>query len=340
MSFLDDYAKEEESNDIVELQKSLKRAHQKISSIKKSREDLVQAVYEATRDGFMLAKSAPPPRPRPDKRRKRAEVALLHMSDWQTGKVTPDYNSDVMSARVNKYIEKVSLITDIQRADHPVRDVVIMFGGDLVEGVDIFPGQAWEVDKTLFEQLEIVVKKVDQVVEWALGFFEHVHVVFEPGNHGRLGGRRGATPKGDNSDHMVGWFVSWHWKDEKRLTWEMRDHWFQKVVYGNYRAMLIHGDEVRGFGGNVPAQALLRKGTAWAAGAAQWEFTDLWVGHYHQSMLLTMPNGGIIRMTGSTESSNQYASEFVGAVSRPSQRLAFLDPDKGQVTSDHIIWLD
>jgi hypothetical protein len=57
-------------------------------------------------------------------------------------------------------------------------------------------------------------------------------------------------------------------------------------------------------------------------------------------MDLTMANGGRIFVTGSPESDNEYAKEFVAASSQPSQRLHFVDPVKGRVTAQYIVWLD
>lgn len=57
-------------------------------------------------------------------------------------------------------------------------------------------------------------------------------------------------------------------------------------------------------------------------------------------MTLTMANAGRIFMTGSPESDNGYAKEFVAAVGKPSQRLHFVDPDKGRVTGEFVLWLD
>ena len=50
--------------------------------------------------------------------------------------------------------------------------------------------------------------------------------------------------------------------------------------------------------------------------------------------------GGRIWVTGSPESDNQYAKSFIAAVGKPSQRLMFVDPNKGRVTSEYVCWLD
>jgi hypothetical protein len=57
-------------------------------------------------------------------------------------------------------------------------------------------------------------------------------------------------------------------------------------------------------------------------------------------MSLTLANGGRVFVSGSPESHNEYARVFVAAVGRPSQRLHFVDPDKGRVTAEYTVWLD
>ena len=104
--------------------------------------------------------------------------------------------------------------------------------------------------------------------------------------------------------------------------------------------MLAHGDEIKSFGGNVPAFGILRKCNAWASGAIPFQFQDVYLGHFHTPMTLTLANAGRVFVTGSPESGNAFAAEFVAATGIPSQRLHFVDPARGRVTSEHTIWLD
>ena len=107
-----------------------------------------------------------------------------------------------MRKRVLKFAHKAVRITDIQRADHPVRDLTIMFGGDMVEGLFNFPTQPFEIDATLFEQYVTVSQLLVDVVRYALINYEKVTVVAEWGNHGRIGSKRDNVPRSDNFDRM------------------------------------------------------------------------------------------------------------------------------------------
>jgi hypothetical protein len=67
--------------------------------------------------------------------------------------VTPDYNSDIAAERVYRYGEKVVKLIELQRANHPVNEARIYLLGDLLEGEEIFPGQAHRIDASLYAQL-------------------------------------------------------------------------------------------------------------------------------------------------------------------------------------------
>jgi hypothetical protein len=302
-------------------------------------DEYIEAVYRAATDAAQYVGQRDVTPPLADTRMKPTEVALWHLTDWQGGKRTETYDREIMHRRIEKYVEKATEITDIQRADHPVKHGVLLFTGDMVEGVSIFPGQVWELDGTLYEQMFDVADLMIWTITQALHTYETVEVVAEYGNHGRLGRKGDGIKASDNVDRMVYNIVKQRLAHEPRLTkFQTSGDWYQHFTIGNYSAMAIHGDEIKSFGGNIPAYGILRKANQWASGVLP-SFRDLYIGHYHQAMQLQMANGGSVFMTGSPESDNIYAHEFVAATGDPSQRLHFIHPEKGRVTSEHRIWL-
>lgn len=321
---------------VSDLQARLRRAQQKNA-------DLVAAFYEGARDAAMVLGNPPPVERAPrDRRRAREEVALLHVSDWQMGKVTESFNSEVAAERVRQLAAKVVKLAEIERADHPVRECHVMLGGDMAEGVAIFPGQQFEVDGSLFKQMFNVVGAGEEMFRTFLASFERVVVWEEPGNHGRLG-RKGDHPAEDSADLIMYRLIRerlFPFEQEGRLIWNETQGWHSIVEIGNYRALLVHGDEVRSFGGQTPAFGIAKKVNAWATGVVS-PFTDCYMGHWHQPLVIPLAHGrGRVFVNPSLESDNVYAQEFVGATGTPGQRLNFIDPDKGRVTSERIVWLD
>jgi hypothetical protein len=128
--------------------------------------------------------------------------------------------------------------------------------------------------------------------------------------------------------------------DEKRLTWEDCPEDIQKVEIGNYRALLMHGDEVGRAGFASPA-AWQAAGNRWKAGAYKWKFDDIYLGHYHRFAQEPMSDQtGNIYWTGSIESDNRYARDSMAVSGVPSQRLHFVDPVKGRITAQYQVFLD
>jgi len=330
-----------ESKDVKELRQALLRIQKQLKKAKERTEELVETTQQAAYDAMLTygpLKNVTVPEI--DKRKTKAEVALWHMTDWQGAKRTTSYNSEIMRKRVLEFAQKAVRITDIQRADHPVKDCTIMFGGDMVEGLFNFPTQAFEVDATLFEQYVNVSRLCVDVVRFALENYEKVTVVAEWGNHGRIGSKRDNVPRSDNFDRMCYELARQLLQGEKRLIWQECPEDIQRVQIGNYKALLIHGDEV-GRNGFASPGAIVQHANKWRSGSYPWDFRDVYIGHYHTHAEWAMANGqGSVYQTGSTESDNRYAGVMLAASATPSQRLHFVDPERGRVTAAYKIWLD
>jgi hypothetical protein len=328
----------EHQREIDELQRLLKKAQQEAAANKRRTDDLVEAVYRAAYEAARASgRGLAVKRPAVDKRRKKAEVALIHATDWQLGKKTVTYGITTLSKRMELFADKVIQITGIQRQDHPVKEAVLMLGGDMVEGLGIYESQIYEIEAHLFEQLFECARIIEKLVRTLAQNFEQVRVVCEFGNHGRIG-KYGVMPKGDNVDRMAYRIVEDRTKDIGHVTWQQSDNWYQHFAIGNYRVLLVHGDEVRTYSG-TPLFGILRRVSAWAAGVVP-TFEDCYMGHWHNPISATIGNGNRVFITGSPESGNAYAAEHLAAQARPSQRLHFIDPEKGRVTGEYVVWLD
>jgi hypothetical protein len=205
--------------------------------------------------------------------------------------------------------------------------------------------QPFEIDATLFEQFVATSRLMVDVVRRALATYETVKVVAEFGNHGRIGSKRDAVPRADNIDRMCFELARQLLAGEKRLTWEDNSDDVKRLEIGNYRALVIHGDEF-GRGGFASPPTIVRHADRWASGAFRidgqpWDFRDVYVHHYHTHQEHPMANGlGAVYFTGSTESDNRYARDGMSASATPSQRVNFIDPEKGRVTAVYKVWLD
>ena len=254
--------------EVVELRSTLRRTQRDLARAKAKTEDYKEVLYQAARDAAIsIGKATVPPKPKKDKRKGNAEVALVHTTDWQVGKQTSTYNSEVAEQRLAVELpQKIERLTELQREAHPVREAHYLVGGDMVEGITIFPGQAWAVDSTLFTQLFHAANILERQLLHGLSVFDVVHVWEEKGNHGRIG-RKGENPDTDNVDLFMYRIVQERFRNEPRIVWHnlVAPHIWNHVKIGNYSALLFHGDEIKSFGGNcvTPDVRVLTRDLRW-----------------------------------------------------------------------------
>lgn len=327
----------------AEVKVAYTRLLQEYNKLKNKSDDLVSAVYQAVRDDIASTKTKPIPKPKIDKRKGTEEVAVAILSDWQLSKVTPDYNSNVCEERIYRYAEKIINLTNIQRKDHPVREVRIWALGDIIEGELIFPGQSFLVDGGLYRQITVDGPRImKNFINMMLENFEKVTFVGVIGNHGAIGGRarRDHDPE-TNGDRMLYRITQLMFEKEPRVKFVIPDgrgerHWYAVDKVGKYKALLCHGDQ---FGSLSSFYQFQKKAYGWKIGAIEEDFDDIYIGHFHTPTKMTF-NTVQLRIAGSPESVNTYAAETLAAAGRPSQTLVFVHPEKGIVTAEYNCWLD
>jgi hypothetical protein len=320
-----------------------KKLARQVDRYKNVQEEIVEAIYGAAYDAFSQYTMPQIKSPSPQKSgSKTPEVAVAVFADWQLGKVTPSYNSEVLSQRIEEYTDKMLEICQIQRAHHTVKELHVWFLGDIVEGEEIFPGQSHLIDSGLYRQVGIYGPQIiTTFLQKALQNFERIKVVGVIGNHGAVGGRaRKQHDPETNMDRLLYKIVSLIFKDEPRITFDIPDgsgerNWYAVDQIGDYATLLMHGDQLpqpSNFG------AYYKKVMGWKDGAIPEHFDDVFMGHYHQQFKMTI-GSSMLRISGSPESYNTYAQEFFSSMSRPCQHLMFIHPEHG-VTSEYSIWLD
>ena len=298
------------------------------------------------------------------------ETVVLMVSDFQIGKRTPTFNADVARLRVREYASKACAeVNGRLRQGKQVDRAHIWLLGDIVEGEDIFPGQAHEIHESLMEQITDAVAMLGEFVRTIRGVVSHIHITGVVGNHGRLG-RKGQYSQASNADKMVYRMMQMSLQDVDGLTFKLPrasdTGWYTVDVVGNYSCLLVHGDE---FGGSAaggkfffcrpcasvlrysltisslyfvlfagfPSNRMATKCTKWQTCSIAGEmppFTDIAHGHYHHVTTHTLANGAVVRGAGSIESHNDFALRVCAASAKPSQRMMFVDPVAGEVTCE------
>ena len=330
---------------VERLQQTNAQLLRNLDAAKHRTQQLVDAVYRAARDAAEQATYRPVPRPRLARGKNDPETAVLVLSDWQLGKKTPTYSTEICAKRIQQYAERVRRLTDIQRADRPINKAKIFVLGDICEGELIFPGQEHRIDASLFQQVMLDGPEIlGTLIREMLAYFSEVEVWDVIGNHGALGGmsRKHYHPE-SNADAMLYEATRKTLKGESRLRWvpnmpRGERAWYQVVPIGRHNYFLFHGDQMRGGGfAGIPMYGFVRAINNWAAGVIKEPFRYAFCGHWHS--LWSMPiNNRILWVNGSTESSNEWFREELKTQSDPAQWLMFAHDRRG-ITSEHRVWL-
>jgi hypothetical protein len=319
---------------------ALNRALRALTKARASKDELVTAVHEAAMDACSALSFPPVPKPALTKSTRDAEIAVVELSDWQLAKRTVSYSSDVCEERIVRLGEKVVSLTDLQRSNHPVREVRVHLLGDLVEGELIFPGQAHLIDASLYAQVLVDGPRIlGGFLRTLAASFEKVHVTGVIGNHGSLGGRaRKDYHPESNADAMMYEVTRIALKDEPRITWASNVTsgerlWYAVDVVGEHRFFLFHGDQVKGGSLGFPWYGFGKKLSGWSN---LYDFDYAVSGHFHTPVRGLYAAGAVTHWgNGSTESDNTYAAENLAASGFPCQWLLFVHPKRG-VTAEYL----
>ena len=330
---------------LSELRKANATLARQLGASKIKTAELTAAVKEAVTIAISTLEIPPVTPPVHDKRRRDGEVAVAVLSDWQLAKKTPTYSSEVCEQRIELYADKVIKLTEIQRADHPVRELRVYLLGDIVEGELIFPGQAHLTDASLYQQVCVDGPRIlANFVRRMLSYFEKVHVVGVIGNHGAIGGRarRDYHPE-SNADAMLMEITRQLLASESRLTWAPNStsgerHWYATDTIGDHTFFMAHGDQVRGGFAGLPWYGFYKKILGWRTSGIIPEFDYALTAHYHTPVRMYL-NGVTLWGNGSTESYNTYALENLAASGEPCQWLLFCSPRRG-VSAEYLVHLD
>ncbi len=325
---------------IKDLKTTVSRLQKSINKEKDRTEAITNALYEAVHDGLAGLEFPDFNPPSRDRRRKDEETAICVLSDWQLGKKTPTYSSEVCEERIKRFCEKASRLVEIQRKDHPVKKVALFLLGDMIEGELIFPGQAWQIDSSLYQQVTIDGPRIlSAVIHWASSNFEEVEIYAVPGNHGYLAGRgRKEMHPESNGDRMLYQIVSQLTENLDNVTWDIAEDWWTVADLGERsRFFLLHGDGVRGAMG-IPWYGWIRKVMGLTSMERIWpdmKFDHMIGGHFHTPVSVYI-NGKRLWINASTESHNPYAAQQLSAAGEPAQWLLFSKPGRG-ITAEYLV---
>ncbi|MDQ3730262.1 MAG: hypothetical protein M3355_11820 [Actinomycetota bacterium] len=281
--------------------------------------------------------------------RKPARSVIAPIFDQQFGQFvrpsdTPGdrggFSVSVFDKRLRRWVDGLTGILAHYATSYRIEELIIPFGGDNVEGDEIFPGQAWQLELNPPEQVWDLAGKMDQALRTVVAHareelgVKRIALYGVDDNHGKVGGKKaGARPA----------TYSWNWLYQKILfDLHLRGVPIdEKVIepggalffYGaGHQFQLIHGHQIRGWGG-LPFYGLTRfDGRSIRLHNTIYRY--LLMGHHHQPA--EIPNGaGETIVSGDWVGANNL-SGMMTAVSRPQQRVLFVAKKWGVTGGERI----
>jgi hypothetical protein len=128
---------------------------------------------------------------------------VLDWADWQVMKAEGGGAEGFVRRFDDAMTAALERIVELRSTGRKLTELVIIGGGDMVEGCVIYPNQSYEITGHRRDQIRLTVATILKGLYTLAPLFEKVRVVAVPGNHGenRIGGSR--TTIGDNDDLLV-----------------------------------------------------------------------------------------------------------------------------------------
>ena len=267
------------------------------------------------------------------------ELAMCLISDTQIGMRTEswrtgglgEYSWEIFKERAEVYKHGIdSIINGVVRKAIPVRRAVVMLNGDMADGENIFPGQAFhndlEAELQIFDGADVIAG----VLRHICGMFEEVICYCTPGNHGRV---KDMTL---NLDRVIYEVIRMRLADQKNLRIVIAPShyliWYVSPELGLlnhprpdwpcHNFLVSHGSNIRSYN-RIPAYGLDRA-TRRYQDAARVIIDQAFFAHFHERAM-----GYKWMLNGAWPGASDYSVEVMQGAARPEQLLQLLHPWQG-----------
>ena len=317
--------------ELKRLRTEVRKAYNKLAKQETTESLINQAVTEALKS--VKVQPVQPPKKR-KRNKKQSPEAWLCLSDWQVGKKTDTYSTEVAGKRVRQLTNQAAAL--IRKENPKVLHIVLQ--GDMVEGEAIFAGQPFEIDEDLWTQaVKTVPKMITHVITKLSPLVPKIKVACVHGNHGRSGFKGGGHSRKTNWD-LVAYNTASLMCQIAGVTnahWDISEEWFVVQKIAGHGMMCIHGDQI---GGGCPfnVAAIYKKAMGWTHNIPDWKFLS--VGHHHTHASGELNKDIYFFLSGSPESGNEFAREKLAQGGLALQRMCFFNTSG--LLSEHLLKMD
>jgi len=325
----------------------IKNAERKELSLFRKGQAISELVAEQIKaEIYRLPKLKPPRKHRIKKPSDKAIEIMALVSDCQIGeKVTRkdvgglnEYNFEIFKIELQIWKNEVIRFIDTQLLTQQVQKIVIPFIGDIVQGHDIFKGQAYHLDLHVIHQLVQGAMEFAKVLGEISETFPQlsINVPGVMGNHGRIG-RKGDAPTSCNFDYLFYLFLEeklHNFKVENggNMKFQWSDAWFQLWDSCGWIFCFLHGDDVGRWMG-LPYYGVDRAKAKYMEMLNQY-FTYFVMGHHHTEAILPSDNGEKI-INGNWVGGNSGSKMWMGS-NNPNQWIFTINRKYGILLREKI----
>lgn len=167
-----------------------------------------------------------------------------------------EYDIDTFERRMRVYYDSIMSIVNRQRLTTPMPDAHIFMLGDMVEGEQIFRGQAARIECDVMEQFFQGKAIISRFVSEISANFDSVNISCVAGNHGRMG-KKGETKFYVNWDYMMYRYMRDTLGNHSNIAWNIPKSWWTIPEVRGQRFYITHGDDLVRYMG-MPWYALER----------------------------------------------------------------------------------
>jgi len=245
-----------------------------------------------------------------------SETMVAAFSDVHIGKKTKSYSVAVAQERMNNFQAGLMSVLDIQRSWNPMEKLRLFLLGDIVDGENIYPGHAYEVECDVIDQIFVhAIPMFSKFIINIAGNFKRVDIDCVPGNHGRVSFQ---NAKHTNWDLVFYKALEATLKNFENVHFHFPvsgDFYVVADVEGN-KFMLSHGAEIKSYY-NTPVYQWVRHSERWRSSISR-DLKYFMFGHFHTICNGMEFNGMEILACGTFISDDSYSIQ--GMALKPSTK--------------------
>ena len=269
---------------------------------------------------------------------------VLSINDIQLGQ---SYNGG-SKATIAQFYEFVELarkrVRQLRASGRSLETLVLVFGGDLVEGCVIYGNQPFSLDMHQKQQVEGVIALILHAIDALAPMFDEVKVLACRGNHGenRIDGKY--TTQGDNMDtHCVEMaklalsrdpsmqHIEWVIADTEDGVWVDVLGWTLVTTHGD-----VYAKGVAGATTDKKAQAWMKNMAASRKKFGRLGTPDVLIGHHFHHDKMVDWGDCLFRQTSSQDRGSPYFEQATGEYSA-SGMLSFVMTDSTRHIDERVL---